>query len=264
MTLRMLDSITPGNLPPGADAYLGYVDGRYANAAEVKAKFPGKQVLTIAVFSVDNAEAADCEPGDMLPSQIVGWVKRQQARGVHRPVVYASISAMAGIQATLAAAGIPRAAVRLWSAHYGLGKHICPGMDGTQWTDKAPGVGGTLIDESVLSDGFFQEAHENMDLTQANLNAIRDAVWQSQVIFDPAGPPGQTRTAAHVLTDNGRQIRAVGAQVAAFTGTQDPAALAKAILAGLDAKAIAAAVAAAVGPVVGKDVVAALEAQLAK
>ena len=262
MTLRMYDSVTPANLPPGADAYLGYVDGRYAIAAEVKAKFPGKQVLTIAVFSESDAEAADCEPGDMLPAQIVGWVKRQQARGVHRPVVYASILAMATVRDTLAAAGIPRSAVRLWSAHYGLGKHICPGMDGTQWTDKATGVGGTLIDESVLNPDFFQEAP--MAISADDLKAIRDAVWQSQIIFDPAGPAGQTRTAAHVLTDNGRQIRAVGAQVAAFTGTQDPAALAKAILAGLDAKAIAAAVAAAVGPDVGKEVVAALEAQFAK
>jgi hypothetical protein len=262
MTLRMLDSITVANLPAGADAYLGYVDGRYANAAEVKAKFPGKTVLTIAVFSVDNAEAADCEPGDMLPTQLPGWVKRQQARGVHRPVLYASISAMATVKATLAAAGIARSQVRLWSAHYGLGKHICPGMDGTQWTDKTPGAGGSLVDESVLLDDFFQEAH--VPLSDADLKAITNAVWQTQTVTDPAGPPGQLRTAAHVLTDNGRQIRAVSAQVAAVSGQEDPAALAKAILAGLDPKAIAAAVAAAVGPVVGKEVVAALEAQFAK
>jgi hypothetical protein len=61
----------------------------------------------------------------------------------------------------LGGAGISRAAVRLWSAHYGQGKHICgPGTcgltrhacDGTQWTDSALGRN---LDESILLSNFF-------------------------------------------------------------------------------------------------------------
>ena len=59
------------------------------------------------------------------------------------------------------AAGISRAAVRLWSAHYTGAPHICgPGSckelsidaDGSQWTDKALGRD---LDESLLAADFF-------------------------------------------------------------------------------------------------------------
>jgi hypothetical protein len=54
--------------------------------------------------------------------------------------------------------------VRLMTAHYGAGNHICGpatcnlvtvAADGTQWRDNAPGAGGSLVDESVLLDDFF-------------------------------------------------------------------------------------------------------------
>ena len=260
MTLRMLDSITPANLPPGADAYAGYVDGRFANAAEMKARFPGARVLTIAVFASSDAEAADCEPGDMMPAQLPGWVKRQQARGVARPVVYASISQMPAVLAELTAAGIPRGEVRLWSAHYGRGKHICTGMDGTQWTDRAAGTGGTRIDESVLNGDFFQEAP--VALTHADAATILTA---DGLIPNPNGNPANPFwTPAEILADIDQRVRHVEASLLALVGHDDPAALAKAILAGLNASAIASAVASAVGPEVAQDVITALAGQLAK
>jgi peptidoglycan hydrolase-like protein with peptidoglycan-binding domain len=64
----------------------------------------------------------------------------------------------------LSGLGIARSEVRLVSAHYDAGEHICGpstcklisvAMDGTQWTDKANGVGGTQIDASVLQDEFL-------------------------------------------------------------------------------------------------------------
>ena len=70
---------------------------------------------------------------------------------------------MAEVVTELAGAGIARSSVRLLSAHYKWGQHICgPGtcglvhipMDGTQWTDSAPGNGG-LVDASVLVNDFF-------------------------------------------------------------------------------------------------------------
>jgi len=256
----MLDSITPGNLPPGADAYAGYVDGRFANLTAIRARFPGARILEIAVFASSDAECADCEPGDMMPSQVAAWVKRQQARGVHRPVVYASISQMPVVRAALGSAGITRDQVRLWSAHYGAGKHICTGMDGTQWTDAAPGTGGSRIDESLLNDDFFQEA--DLPLTDADAQKV----WTVDgVIPNPNGnPANKFWTGAEIAEDTNQRIRALQTSLAALVGQDDPAALAKAILAGLNASAIAAAVAAAVGPEVAQEVVTALAAQLAK
>jgi hypothetical protein len=165
MTLRMLDSITPANLRPGADAYLGYTDGNWPTFPGLRRMFPGAHLLSMAVFAIDNAEGCDCEKGDLTIAQVPGWVQRQHARGVQRPVVYASASNMGAALAALQAAGITRASVRLLSAHYTYQPHICgpatcaypgcPPCDGTQWTDKAQGLNGSLIDESLLDASFF-------------------------------------------------------------------------------------------------------------
>ena len=65
--------------------------------------------------------------------------------------------------AELALVGVARSQVRILSAHYGAGEHICsPSQcgasfvaDGTQYRDDFPGLGGSRIDMSVLADGFF-------------------------------------------------------------------------------------------------------------
>jgi hypothetical protein len=165
MTLRMLDSITVGNLPPGADAYLGYVDGYWPTFAALGQAFPHAQLLSMTVQPGYNADACDCENGDLTPADVPGWVKRQLARGQWRPVVYANASTMPGVLADLDAAGVARSSVRLLTAHYD-GEHICgPGScgtlgpsqaDGTQWRETAPGMHGTEVDESMLEDDFFE------------------------------------------------------------------------------------------------------------
>lgn len=164
MTLRCLDSIYAANLPAGADAYLGYPDGAWPDAGQIKAAFPGKPVIVMAVFASDLAEGYDGEKGDVTQAQMPGCVKRSLAAGMWRPVVYASVSAMASYMSPLAGAGITRSMVRVLTAHYGAGQHICGphscgqlqfDADGTQWRDDAPGVNGARIDESVLLDDFF-------------------------------------------------------------------------------------------------------------
>lgn len=169
MTLVMRDSVNPGDLTPGADAYLGYVDGAFANFSQVKAKFPHALILSLAVFAQHDADGCDCEAGDLMPWQVGPWVKRQLARGAWRPVVYCSASVVPTVLADILVAGLHRGQIRLWSAHYGAGKHICgpktcafpgvPDCDGTQWTDKAPGTGPRPIDESILLPGFFTPPH---------------------------------------------------------------------------------------------------------
>ncbi len=168
MTLRMADSTSAAHLPPGYDAYAGYVDGKppWRDYDAIRVRFPGKPVLSIAVSAADDADCLDREPLDATAGQAPGWVRRQETRGLTRPCVYASVSNMRAVIDDLLLGGVTRNAVRLWSAHYGAGEHICgPAtcklidvpMDGTQWADSAPGQNGTWVDASVLLDDFFTE-----------------------------------------------------------------------------------------------------------
>jgi peptidoglycan hydrolase-like protein with peptidoglycan-binding domain len=161
----MADSIHPQNLPAGYDAYLGYVDGEWPTAPELKTQFPGRSIVSLTVLGGDAvADGCDVESGDLTPASGARWVQRRIGQGEWRPIVYASVLAMSGVLSALSGVGIARADVRLLSAHYGAGQHICGpstcklisiAMDGTQWTDTAAGVGGTQIDASVLEDDFF-------------------------------------------------------------------------------------------------------------
>lgn len=161
--LVMYDDVDVSLFVPGGDAYAGYVNGRYANIGAVRgyARTQGARVVDISVFASGDASCLDVEPGDATPDEAPLWVKRQLARGVRRPIVYASASRMNAVLRYLSAAGITRGQVRLWAAHYGSGSHVCgPGTcrmvsaacDGTQWTDRSHG---RSLDESVLTDDFF-------------------------------------------------------------------------------------------------------------
>jgi hypothetical protein len=154
----MFDSVTTALLPAGY-SYAGYTDGKWANYAAIKALFPGSNVLSIAVFAADDAEALDIETGDATPAEAAAWIARQVARGTARPCLYASASTMTQVLAVTS--GIDRSAIRLWSAHYTNTAHICGpsscgamtvDADGTQWTDNANGLD---LDESLLLDDFF-------------------------------------------------------------------------------------------------------------
>jgi hypothetical protein len=161
----MFDTIENDQFPTGAAAYAGYVDGSIGNQpnyAFIVSAFPKAEHLSIALFSSDNADALDVESGASVPADVPAWWTRQRARGITRPVVYASASAMNDdILPVLSGAKIARTTVRLWTAHYGAGEHICgPGTcgllsenaDGTQWT---PTAGGLVLDQSLLLEDFF-------------------------------------------------------------------------------------------------------------
>jgi len=165
--LRMADSIDPASLPAGMDAYAGYNDGRWPDYQAIAAAHPGSHLLDFSVFLKDPGTGGDFEPGDMDPSQVVAYVQGEHARGVARPVVYASIaSEMPACVANLSAAGIAwPAGYRRLSAHYGAGQHICgpstcgyaTQCDGTQWIDHATDLHQNW-DESLLNDNFFDTA----------------------------------------------------------------------------------------------------------
>lgn len=159
--ITMFDSTDGASvMPVGNYAYAGYVNGHWPNYRSLVAAFPGKHVLSIAVSSGYDAECLDIEKGDATIAEAAPWVHRQYARGIERPVLYTSASAVNPLLTALTQSGINTMNVRIWSAHYGGGEHICgPStckmclpVDGTQWNDKALGRN---LDQSTLVDNFF-------------------------------------------------------------------------------------------------------------
>jgi hypothetical protein len=178
----MYDTALNDQFPAGAAAYAAYVDGGIGNQpnyAYIVSAFPKAQHLSIALSSSDNADALDVEPGAATPSDIPAWYARQVARGIQRPVIYASASTMnSEILSVLSQAGIARAKARLWTAHYGAGEHICGpsscgllsvAADGTQWTSSALGL---VLDQSLLAENFFATTDStNPTVTEAELQS---------------------------------------------------------------------------------------------
>ena len=167
MTLAMPDSITVGDLPPGYDAYMGYVDGDWPTGPELVRLFPGAHqvILTVTGRTTSGCNGCDVENGDLDPVGFITWLKWKLATAPKsRPVVYADLTNMFVVEDTLSDWGVQRSAVRLLSAHYTDSAHVCaPGacgeiqtaMDGTQWTASYRTAAGALVDMSMLADDFF-------------------------------------------------------------------------------------------------------------
>lgn len=157
----MYDDVNASLIPRDAFAVAGYVDGAFANTAEMRKLFPHAHLLTIAVFASDDAQCLDVEPGDATNAQVYEWFKRQLARGVYRPVVYTSGSNAAAMQATMKANGFPRSSYRMWTAHYTLVPHRCSpsrcgfGLDEADATQFTSTALGRSLDESLLAADFF-------------------------------------------------------------------------------------------------------------
>lgn len=142
MTLRMADGPV-ANLPPGLDAYAGYVNksGIGITYPDIVATFPDAIHFSITTNG-SLAQCADVESGAM--SDWTGYTYG-----------YCSVS---NVNSLISKYGRP---TKLWTAHQdpSLGAHICspqcwPGLvttaDGTQWVDH-----NGQWDESLLSDNFF-------------------------------------------------------------------------------------------------------------
>lgn len=161
----MFDSISLETVPNDAPAVAGYTAGYWPTYAPFVARFPklAKQgrIVSIAIQAGYDADALDIEHGDATPDQAPGWVERQLARGLKRPILYSSLSDMPAVLTALANHGIHRSEVRVWTAHLN-GEHLCTpacGMgfnttaDATQWTFTAMGRN---LDRSLTNDQFFK------------------------------------------------------------------------------------------------------------
>ena len=221
----MYDTAFNDQFPAGAAAYAGYVDGDIGNQpnyAYIVSTFPKAQHLSVTLSSGVNADVLDVESGAAVPSDVPGWYAKQVARGSKRPGIYASASAMNDdILPVLSQANIARAAARLWTAHYGLGQHICgPSScgslsveaDGTQWTSSANGL---VLDESLLAEDFFTTTGPAPTATETELQSgqLNTSYGSFTVIPVPLG------TAQHIAfgCDNHAQnTAAVRLRVAFF------------------------------------------------
>jgi len=222
----MFDTALNDQFPSGAAAYAAYVDGgldNQPNYAYIVTAFPNAQHLSIALYAADNADALDVESGAATPSDIPGWYARQVRRGISRPVIYASASLMNdAILPVLNEAGISRTQTRLWTAHYGLGEHICgPGScgtlsidaDGTQWTSSAMGL---VLDQSLLAADFFSATNDPIH-TEAELQSGQLATGQGAFTVI-AVPPGTAQQIALGI-DNQAQNQPVARLRVAFFDT---------------------------------------------
>ena len=119
MTLRKAyDSTTAADLPTDGAVYLAYVDGRYANYTQVKARFPRKPVVRITVTGrTFDADMADVESGDLSPASAAVWAKGKLARKEY-PVLYFPESSRGAVVNALRANGVDPAKVGMFPAQY--------------------------------------------------------------------------------------------------------------------------------------------------
>lgn len=77
----------------------GYVNGRYEWGPAEWNLFPHSVHVTISVTAAaDAGDVLDVEKGDASPSQVLGWVERRKASGLHRPTVYCARSVIPAVR----------------------------------------------------------------------------------------------------------------------------------------------------------------------
>jgi hypothetical protein len=122
----MYDSTNPGVIPIGAQLVASYVDG-FGGYSEAVARFGSAKVVSISVQN-NNADVADVETGAMTPADLPGWLARQYARGLKRPVVYCNQSTWPSVRKVMGT----NTRVSYWIA--------APGNNGTYGPATLPGA----------------------------------------------------------------------------------------------------------------------------
>ncbi len=165
---KMYDSVTVSQLPAGAFAYAGYMDGNFATWTELCARFlhSGAHLLSITVNGADWALAhvIDDEPGDEDNAQSAQF-SLDRLRLNSTPIVYTQASNIAALESVMRYSGIARSRYLIWSAHYTGSPHFCSlnicgygtstPADATQYASSQYNPIGGNKDITVVSKAFF-------------------------------------------------------------------------------------------------------------
>lgn len=125
MTRIMYDSTTAADVPKSATMALGYLDGAYRTVAALKARKPRPVIVTTTVNgSTPGAHVIDRETGDATPAGAARWALAENKAG-RLPTVYTYLSGVKDVLAALAAIGLGRDDVLIFTAHYTGRPHFC-------------------------------------------------------------------------------------------------------------------------------------------
>lgn len=92
--ITMYDSVDAKTIPLDATVAAGYINGKFRSFDDIVRRVPHARHLSITVNAETDADFIDVEPGDVPPKLVPGWVKRQHAKGVGRPAIYADLTRM--------------------------------------------------------------------------------------------------------------------------------------------------------------------------
>lgn len=152
MPRTMYDAVTPANIPADATLVAAYVDGRYATSyADLVARFPHAQHVSICAFDTGVADVLDCEPGNASPNQAVDWVLTMRELG-RTPTVYCNeldpTWGWPALRSAFDAAHVPQPLY--WTANYSRPPAIMPGTIGHQYAGSVP----PGYDVSIMADNW--------------------------------------------------------------------------------------------------------------
>lgn len=157
-TREQFDSVTLSVIPAHPAAVAGYLSGNFPTFSLLARAFPGAVRVPVAIHAlpvypslVGRMACLDIEPGDAVPSDAGAWV-RGEIRIHVKPCVYANLSTMPAVRASITAAGIARSGYFLWVADWTFSPHLDAGFDATQWTDHALSRN---LDESTVTLAFL-------------------------------------------------------------------------------------------------------------
>lgn len=161
----LYDAVTLSNIPVGAIAVAGYVDGRWRTWPDVLSRWPSARHVSISATGRLAADVVDVEADDVTVAGAVEWVDRMHAQGHPAPGVYASLSTWTSELQDALLARWTRSQFRVWTAHWTYRWHRCDHhcdarlripVDATQFTDR--GLGRDLDVSAALTTFFTSHA----------------------------------------------------------------------------------------------------------
>ena len=171
--LRMADSVDAADLPPGMDAYAGYVDGRWPSYNAIRRRFPPPIHVVSITVKGGVARIADVEAGDLTIDEGLAWLDRAVAETTRQlaarlankstdtaplypPGLYFPASSLAEIVTACKRHFGPsrRSSYVLWAAHWTehAPTELPPGVDAVQWDNVEP----ANYDQTLYGPGFFR------------------------------------------------------------------------------------------------------------